>query len=204
MASNYTSSVEELITCPICHKYFDDPRLLPCSHNYCRKCMEQIASDNEDQFECLVHDGTSVTKNNINVLPTNQIMVELIQLYVFSIPLVKQTFTHLHLDDNQIGNQGIINPADADQQNVTLTGLCLDKNQIDDQAVKYLADALQQNKTLTELYLNQNQIGDQGAKYLADALQQNMTLNVLSLNQNQIGDGGAKYLADALKQNTVI
>ncbi|CAF1054365.1 unnamed protein product [Adineta steineri] len=81
MASNRTGSVEELITCSICRKYFDDPRLLPCSHIYCRKCIEQIASDNEDQFECPLHDGTLVTKNNINTLPASQIMLELIQLY---------------------------------------------------------------------------------------------------------------------------
>ncbi|CAF1499232.1 unnamed protein product [Adineta steineri] len=81
MASNCISSVKELITCSICHKCFDDPRILPCSHIYCRKCMEQIASANEDQFECPAHDGTLVTKNNVNTLPVHQIMLKLIQLY---------------------------------------------------------------------------------------------------------------------------
>ncbi|XP_029792664.1 E3 ubiquitin-protein ligase TRIM13 isoform X1 [Suricata suricatta] len=34
--------LEEDLTCPICCSLFDDPRVLPCSHNFCRKCLEGI------------------------------------------------------------------------------------------------------------------------------------------------------------------
>ncbi|CAF0981112.1 unnamed protein product [Adineta ricciae] len=32
-------SFEETLTCPVCLDLFDDPRLLPCSHTFCCKCL---------------------------------------------------------------------------------------------------------------------------------------------------------------------
>lgn len=37
-------SVEETLTCPVCMELFDDPRLLPCSHTFCRKCLHSIVN----------------------------------------------------------------------------------------------------------------------------------------------------------------
>ncbi|XP_072370321.1 tripartite motif-containing 13 [Scyliorhinus torazame] len=33
---------EEELTCPICCCLFEDPRVLPCSHNFCKQCLEGI------------------------------------------------------------------------------------------------------------------------------------------------------------------
>ncbi|XP_058043589.1 tripartite motif-containing protein 59 isoform X2 [Ahaetulla prasina] len=33
---------EEELTCSICYSIFDDPRVLPCSHTFCRNCLESI------------------------------------------------------------------------------------------------------------------------------------------------------------------
>ncbi|XP_055285957.1 E3 ubiquitin-protein ligase TRIM13-like [Moschus berezovskii] len=38
--------LEEELTCPICCSLFDDPRVLPCSHNFCKKCLEGILEGN--------------------------------------------------------------------------------------------------------------------------------------------------------------
>lgn len=38
--------LEEDLTCPICCCLFEDPRVLPCSHTFCRKCLEGILEDN--------------------------------------------------------------------------------------------------------------------------------------------------------------
>ena len=35
--------VEEL-TCPICQEEFDNPRLLPCHHCYCKRCIDRVAA----------------------------------------------------------------------------------------------------------------------------------------------------------------
>ncbi|XP_054436175.1 tripartite motif-containing protein 59 [Pteronotus mesoamericanus] len=39
---------EDELTCPICYSIFEDPRVLPCSHTFCRNCLENVlqASDN--------------------------------------------------------------------------------------------------------------------------------------------------------------
>ncbi|XP_075403097.1 tripartite motif-containing protein 59 isoform X2 [Tenrec ecaudatus] len=33
---------EDELTCPICYSIFDDPRVLPCSHTFCRSCLENV------------------------------------------------------------------------------------------------------------------------------------------------------------------
>ncbi|NXV19850.1 TRI59 protein, partial [Cepphus grylle] len=39
---------EEELTCSICYSIFEDPRVLPCSHTFCRNCLEGVIqlSDN--------------------------------------------------------------------------------------------------------------------------------------------------------------
>uniref|UniRef100_H3AZV0 Tripartite motif containing 13 n=1 Tax=Latimeria chalumnae TaxID=7897 RepID=H3AZV0_LATCH len=39
---NAMELLEEDLTCPICCCLFDDPRVLPCFHNFCKKCLEGI------------------------------------------------------------------------------------------------------------------------------------------------------------------
>ncbi|XP_078472825.1 tripartite motif-containing protein 59-like isoform X2 [Lampetra planeri] len=34
--------LEEELTCPVCYSLFEDPRVLPCSHTFCRGCLEDI------------------------------------------------------------------------------------------------------------------------------------------------------------------
>ncbi|XP_076026208.1 tripartite motif-containing 13 isoform X3 [Genypterus blacodes] len=38
--------LEEDLTCPICCCIFDDPRVLLCSHSFCKKCLEGILEGN--------------------------------------------------------------------------------------------------------------------------------------------------------------
>ncbi|UJR22396.1 hypothetical protein I4U23_025457 [Adineta vaga] len=81
MASDNHDTIEDLITCIICHEIYDDPRLLPCSHTYCRKCLEQIALANDDRFECPHHDGFNLSKNEIETLPINRIVSDMVKIY---------------------------------------------------------------------------------------------------------------------------
>ncbi|NWX53143.1 TRI59 protein, partial [Steatornis caripensis] len=34
--------LEEELTCSICYSIFEDPRVLPCSHTFCRNCLEGV------------------------------------------------------------------------------------------------------------------------------------------------------------------
>ncbi|CAO2602916.1 Tripartite motif-containing protein 59 [Lemmus lemmus] len=33
---------EDKLTCPICYSIFKDPQVLPCSHTFCRNCLENV------------------------------------------------------------------------------------------------------------------------------------------------------------------
>lgn len=81
MASTLTTLVETVITCPICLKHYDQPRMLPCSHTFCFQCIQQMASNNHGVLECPKRDGVKVEGNNIEELPLNKTVRDLIQLF---------------------------------------------------------------------------------------------------------------------------
>ena len=37
-------SLEYEITCPVCHEYFVDPKILPCCHYYCKHCVHSLVA----------------------------------------------------------------------------------------------------------------------------------------------------------------
>ncbi|CAF4653303.1 unnamed protein product, partial [Rotaria socialis] len=81
MTSNLTALVENVITCPICLKHFDQPRMLPCSHTFCFQCIQQMVTDNHGVLECPKRDGVKVEGNNIGDLPLNENVRDLLQLF---------------------------------------------------------------------------------------------------------------------------
>lgn len=72
--------VQETIKCPICLGNFHDPRLLPCSHTFCFKCIKDIAANNRGQFQCPLRDGTQVKARDIDSLPTNLIVRDIVDI----------------------------------------------------------------------------------------------------------------------------
>ncbi|XP_056416336.1 E3 ubiquitin-protein ligase TRIM13 [Hyla sarda] len=38
--------LEEELTCPVCCSLYEDPRVLPCAHNFCKKCLEGVLEGN--------------------------------------------------------------------------------------------------------------------------------------------------------------
>ncbi|KAK3751074.1 hypothetical protein QZH41_010958 [Actinostola sp. cb2023] len=40
MAAKLTQVLEDQVTCPICLQQYEDPRILPCLHTYCRHCLQ--------------------------------------------------------------------------------------------------------------------------------------------------------------------
>ena len=89
MTTSFTALVENVITCPVCLRHFDEPRMLPCKHTFCFECIQQMTSKNNGLLECPKKDGTKVQGNNINALPPNQTVRDLIQLF-------SKTFNNFH------------------------------------------------------------------------------------------------------------
>ena len=65
---------ENLIECAICLDYFDDPRILPCSHTFCLRCIQKTAASNGGRFECPLRDGAKIEQDHINSLPINRVL----------------------------------------------------------------------------------------------------------------------------------
>jgi NLR family CARD domain-containing protein 3 len=76
------------------------------------------------------------------------------------------------------------------QYNVVLEELHLDTNQIDDDGVSQLAGMLAVNKSIRTVNLAANRIGDVGIAALAEMLKCNSTLTELDLSSNEIGYDG--------------
>ena len=45
-------SITAFISCQLCQKIFDDPRILPCSHTFCLDCLKTWKTDNEPEPFC--------------------------------------------------------------------------------------------------------------------------------------------------------
>ena len=72
--------IGELAVCPICMEYFVDPRILPCSHTYCHRCIHKMAASNRGEFECPLRDDTRIQKNLIDSLPLNRTVQNIVGL----------------------------------------------------------------------------------------------------------------------------
>ena len=46
--------LDDITECPICTEVYTDPRVLPCVHTYCLKCIEKYSEDKQpgDELAC--------------------------------------------------------------------------------------------------------------------------------------------------------
>jgi len=88
MASNNNNSdgelreqIEDNIRCCLCLEMFDDPRMLPCSHTFCFKCLKQLAANNRGKARCPLRDGKEdIKENKIDSLPINRNVRDIVEL----------------------------------------------------------------------------------------------------------------------------
>ena len=62
------------ITCAVCSKPYNDPRILPCLHSYCLQCLhhEIEKSGSQQMFQCPICErNTSIPVGGASVLPQN-------------------------------------------------------------------------------------------------------------------------------------
>src|SRR6218665_1029425 len=67
------------IECPICIETFDDPRVLPCTHAFCLKCLEKTQSKTKAQC-ALCRQPFDIPMGGLSKLPRHAIIPELIDL----------------------------------------------------------------------------------------------------------------------------
>ena len=51
MLKKCLQDLKDEITCPVCQEFFQDPKILPCFHYYCKRCVLQLAA-REQPFPC--------------------------------------------------------------------------------------------------------------------------------------------------------
>ena len=73
MVKTSVSDLEKEVTCAICRDFYDEPKVLPCCHYYCRKCIYNIAlrTGLDQPFpcpECRV--DTQLPQSSVDKLPT--------------------------------------------------------------------------------------------------------------------------------------
>lgn len=88
MNRNVSSAMEDftqLTECPICLKLFIDPKLLPCFHTFCMRCLEQYAQqakkESGEKMSCpLCRKEFIIPAEGVTGLPKNFFMENMIEL----------------------------------------------------------------------------------------------------------------------------
>ncbi|CAE7751307.1 NLRC3 [Symbiodinium necroappetens] len=117
--------------------------------------------------------------------------------------LEKIKLRQLHLQQNELFEEGTRQFIEALKSNGTLAALSLAHDHVDVAGVKALAEALRTNSALIELNLSYISLTSDDIIALAEAIKQNRTLKQLSLAGNNIGEELAFTLLEVLQTSGV-
>ncbi|XP_063772235.1 tripartite motif-containing protein 59 [Pseudophryne corroboree] len=81
--------LEEELTCSVCFSMFDDPRILQCSHTFCRDCLENVNRSSTSyswrhsvgQLKCPACRGITAFATGVNSLPVNFALKAIVEKY---------------------------------------------------------------------------------------------------------------------------
>ena len=83
--SRSVTEIQNLLVCDACNKTIKEPKILPCSHSFCKACLEKLSTqenvDGEGKtFACPTCMSTVTLKANENMagLPDNEFIVKLL------------------------------------------------------------------------------------------------------------------------------
>lgn len=107
---------------------------------------------------------------------------------------------NLDLSCNFIENDFLAYLRESYEQGLKLDGLHINYNEIDDQGVKNLANILSQNKVLRKLSLDHNKIGKNSMIMIAEALKQNNQIFSLSLKSNNLSEQDIIHIKSAFNE----
>nr|XP_054774987.1 E3 ubiquitin-protein ligase TRIM56-like [Lytechinus pictus] len=80
MASS--KKLSDSLECPICHELLCNPKLLPCSHSFCERCLAELHSfhQTDSELTCPVcRQDANVIGNDVCNFPTNLIVKSLVE-----------------------------------------------------------------------------------------------------------------------------
>jgi len=75
--------LDDITECPICTEVYTDPRVLPCVHTYCLKCIEAWSKDKQpgDEVACpLCRKEFTLSSNGVGDLPKNFLVANSLQI----------------------------------------------------------------------------------------------------------------------------
>ena len=86
----YAESLGDQLACPLCQNKFEDPRILPCLHSFCKRCLEQIhqrqspgPSGQEPVLHCpTCHQNVPLNSGGIENLPSNLFLSSIFDTFV--------------------------------------------------------------------------------------------------------------------------
>ena len=79
--TNSVGEIQNFLQCAVCEKTINEPKLLSCSHSFCKGCIENLLKQSEDtKLNCPTCGATTTLKSDetVAVLPSNEIIVKLL------------------------------------------------------------------------------------------------------------------------------
>eukprot|EP00942_MAST-04A_sp_MAST-4A-sp1_P011963 g11963.t1 len=126
------------------------------------------------------------------------------KLLATGIQKTKAPLARLHLEHNQIREDGAQALGRAFAKHRTLEKVYLQWNPFGDSGGQYISKSIRTNSSITHLDLHMTGFADLAAKVMGTSLKFNKVLKWLNLSHNPISDVGAKTLADGLKRNETL
>lgn len=81
--ATYCDPVSEQLSCPLCLNTVDDPKILPCLHTFCRKCLEEIYRRDRGQLWCpTCKAGVQLNDTGIEGLPSSFFLPHILDVMV--------------------------------------------------------------------------------------------------------------------------
>ena len=88
-------TIAQVLECPICYNKMKKPKILPCQHTFCWKCLKKIADTTAQKISCAIcrslHDLPSISIEHEYGLPNNLTLVAIFDS--MSLPLGPEIVT---------------------------------------------------------------------------------------------------------------